>query len=462
MKTDTLLIDRMYTPGLAQVAYMVADTESREVAIIDPRRDVDVYIDWAQARQMTIVAILETHVHADFVSGAPELGARTGAPVYASRMGESEFPHRPIDDGDEVRVGALTLRALHTPGHTPEHMAFLLLTPGSAEPQALFSGDALFVGDVGRPDLLGREATLGLSRQLFQTVTTRLKTLPDDVRVYPGHTGGSACGKQIGDEPETTIRNERIGNYAFQHDEQDAFIEAVMTGMPKPPAYYPELKKVNKRGATPVGDLPQPRGMDGDDVISARDAGALVLDVRSMEAFEAGHIPGAIFAGFGPNFHMWVGWMAPYDRDIVLVDEDGTVIDEVVTALRQIGIDRIRGYLQGGMAAWSGARETLVSMTPTEAASDDGLRILDVRSDEEWASGHAPGARHAFLGDLAQGGDAPAELSPDDRIAVVCGTGFRSTIASSILQARGFTNLVNVGGGMDRWVAEEQPVTTGA
>src|SRR5690606_847387 len=214
--TTGILTDRIFTPGLAQVAYLIADTESGEAAIIDPRRDVDAYVAWAKERGLRFVAILETHVHADFVSGGKELSRVTGAPIYAPRLGEVEYEHTPVDDGDVIHVGRARLKAVWTPGHTPEHIAFLLLPdPESEEPVALYSGDVLFVGDVGRPDLLGDEATERLSNQLYETVTERLKTLPDDVIVYPGHTAGSSCGKKIGDAPSTTIGAEKFGNYAF-------------------------------------------------------------------------------------------------------------------------------------------------------------------------------------------------------------------------------------------------------
>jgi len=255
-----ILADRIFTPGLAQVAYLIADTDAREVAIIDPRRDIDEYVGWAEERELRFVAIIETHVHADFVSGGKELSRATGAPVYSPGPGEVEYEHIPIDDGDLINVGRARLKAVWTPGHTPEHMAFLLLPDRESDvPVALYSGDVLFVGDVGRSDLLGEEATERLSHQLYETVTDRLKTLPDEVVIYPGHTAGSSCGKKIGDAPSTTIGAEKRGNHAFQYNSRESFVSGVMEGMPAPPAYYPHLKKVNKAGATFLADLPEPR-----------------------------------------------------------------------------------------------------------------------------------------------------------------------------------------------------------
>ncbi|MDP9471557.1 MAG: MBL fold metallo-hydrolase [Chloroflexota bacterium] len=250
-----MMLERFFTPGLAQVAYGIADVDTGVAAVIDPRRDVAVYTDWAAAHGLRIVAILETHIHADFVSGAGELAA-TGATVYASWFGDQTFPHQSLADGEEVAVGNLCLRALWTPGHTPEHLAYLLIDPARGpNPAALFSGDALFVGEVGRPDLLGEEQTRTLAKHLYRTVTGRLSRLDDALVVYPGHTAGSACGKQIGDAPTTTIGQEKRFSYAFQARSPDAFVRMVLDGMPKPPSYYPILKRVNRDGAAPLATL---------------------------------------------------------------------------------------------------------------------------------------------------------------------------------------------------------------
>ena len=287
-----MIIDRVYTPGLAQVAYVVADERAGEVAVIDPRRDVDAYVQWANERGMRIVAILETHVHADFVSGARELAVATGAPVYAGRLGNTEFPHVPVEDGDEIRVGALILRALWTPGHTPEHIAYLLIDPEQgSDPVALFSGDVLFTGEIGRPDLLGPEAQQRLIEQLWETVEQRLKPLPDAVIVYPGHTAGSPCGKKIGDAPQTTIGQEKTFGYAFNQPDRRAFIRVVMEGMPKPPAYYPTMKRVNKVGPTLLRDLPAGKPLSVSEVEAKRAAGALLIDARPAASSRQGTFP---------------------------------------------------------------------------------------------------------------------------------------------------------------------------
>ncbi len=459
-----MILDRIFTPGLAQVAYLVADEAAGAVAVIDPRRDVDAYVAWAADRDLRISAILETHVHADFVSGAQELAAETSAPIYASRLGGQEVPHQPLDDGDEIQIGSLVLRALHTPGHTPEHMAFLLIDPArGSDPIAFYSGDVLFVGDVGRPDLLGSEQTQHLAEQLYETVTGPLSAVHDRVIVYPGHTAGSSCGKKIGDAPSTTIGQEKRFNYAFQATTREEFVECVLAGMPMPPTYYPVLKKVNRVGARSLSDVQFPAPLLPAQVAEVADAGALLIDTRSEEAFAEGHIPGAVFAGLGANFTAWMGWIAPYDRDLLLILEDDAALDDAVTELRRIGLDRIDGFLAGGMVAWrESGRETasVPVMTVTDLSwrlSDDPtLIVLDVRGADEWNEGHIAEAVHFFAGRIAQGETPP--LDRDREIAVVCGTGYRSTVAIGLLRQAGYTNLINVIGGMEAWDAARLPM----
>lgn len=463
-----MINDRIFTPGLAQVAYLVADEAARKVAVIDPRRDVDAYITWADERDMQIVAILETHVHADFVSGARELAAETGAPIYASRLGEQEFSHEPLDDGTEITVGNVRLRAVWTPGHTPEHMSFLALDPDQGDkPVAIFTGDALFVGEVGRPDLLGEKETLKLSEQLFTTVNKTFRQLGDDVVVYPGHTAGSACGKNIGDAPYTTIGQEKQSNYAFQLDDKDAFIESVLSGMPQPPTYYPTLKKVNKVGPAYLSELPAGESLSTEEVATRQEAGALVIDTRSPQEFGAGHIPGAVSVGAGPNFAAWMGWLAPYDRELILVvdsESSQETFEQVRTELRRIGLDTIAGYLEGGSESWRSENRDishLPQMSVQDLAADlakpgNHLTVLDVRSDDEWQNGHISGARHQFVGKLAQG--AEASIDKNEQVAVICGSGYRSGVAASLLLARGYHNLINVAGGMGAWTEAQLPI----
>lgn len=459
-----MIIERFYTPGLAEVAYGVADPTTGKAAIIDPRRDVDVYLDWAASSGSTIVAILETHVHADFVSGARELAAATGAPIHAGRLGGSEFPHRPLDDGDIVRVGNLTLRAFWTPGHTPEHLAYLLFDPDHGEdPIVLFSGDVLFAGEIGRPDLLGAEQQKVLVEQLFETVTQRLAKLPDSVVVYPGHGAGSPCGKKIGDAAQTTIGQEKLFNYAFQADSKEDFIRSVMEGMPTPPAYYPVMKRINKVGPALLRALPAGEPLSAEDVAVFQATGALVIDARDSTEFGRGHIPGAVSVGLGASFAIWSGWLTPYDREVVLILPDDARFEEARTELRRIGIDAVAGYLRGGIEAWRASGrpvETLGEMTVEQLAdrigqSSNGFRVLDVRDRTEWEAGHIAGSHNIAAGALAQGQAVamPRELP----VAVICGTGYRSSLAASLLQDRGLKHVVTVPGGMNAWNAASLP-----
>ncbi len=460
-----MIIDRLYTPSLAQVAYLVADDSTGDVAVIDPRRDVQSALDWAAERGFRITSIFETHVHADFVSGGPELARLTGAPLHTSRLGHQEFPHHPLDDGDVVSVGNLTIQALWTPGHTPEHMSYLLFDPARGEtPVALFSGDALFVGDVGRPDLLGASHTTELAEQLHATVSERFMSLPDEVVVYPGHTAGSSCGKQIGDAPDTTIGAEKRMNYAFKPMDREKFVATVLKDMPLAPTYYPELKKVNKVGPVSIATLPEIAPLSPAKVDAMLSANALVIDTRSAAEFGDGHIPGVLAVGWGSNFLTWMGWIAPYDRDLVLVLDDATSHDEVALELRRIGIDRVSGYLEGGMAAWREAGlpvATMPQISVSELAqrlteTGSALAVLDVRRPDEWDEGHITSARHAYAGELTQGADAPVDDSRPT--AVVCGSGYRSAVAASLLAQRGHANLLNVTGGMTAWNEAGLPV----
>ncbi|MEI2618617.1 MAG: rhodanese-like domain-containing protein [Thermomicrobiales bacterium] len=456
-------LERIYTPGLAQVAYIIGDEDAGVAALIDPRRDVQEYIDRASAAGLTITQIYETHVHADFVSGAPELARATGATVYASRIGESEFPHQPLDDGDVIALGNLRITALWTPGHTPEHMAFLLTDPASDAPGYLFSGDMLFVGEIGRPDLLGAEHTDDLLAQLHTSVFERLMPLDDAIIVYPGHGAGSSCGRTIGDADSTTIGQEKRFNYAFRPRNLAEFREAIMANMPPAPAYYPTMKRVNKVGATPLAGVPASRALAADEVAGLIAGGALAIDTRPAEAFGGAHIPGALFAGLGTDLVNWAGWYAPYDRDVVLVLEHDEQFAEVRTELARIGIDRVAGYLAGGMTSWETSGRDIATLAQISTLQlEELLRkheaiVIDARSLAEWQEGHIDGALHRFAGQIVTGDvDIPA-AGP---VAIICGSGYRSSVAASVLLQQGWQDVINVPGGMDGWRAAGLPTTT--
>jgi hydroxyacylglutathione hydrolase len=449
-----MILHRFFTAELSQVAYAVGDAGT--VAIIDPRRDVAIYVEWAAETGNEIVAVLETHVHADFVSGAVELARVTGAPIYASRLGEQAFEHVPVDDGMTLDIGAVRLTARHTPGHTPEHIAWM--AEDTSDPDAapvMFSGDALFVGDVGRPDLLGESRTQELVDQLYETVTSVFKRLPDDTVVYPGHTAGSSCGKNIGSDPSTTIRREKAMNYAFKPATREAFADAVMRDMPTPPAYYPVMKRVNKAGAALLEDLGGLHPVSVERLEDELAAGSMVIDVRDRRAFAAGHVPGSIFVGTDGSFATWMGWLAPYDRDLVLVADDADQAREAMVMLRRIGLDRVVGY-HAGVERWRESGRPLDTVEVVSAddlrrelAMEDGQTVLDVRNDSEYETSHVDGARHHFLGAISQGEMPP--LDRDKAITIVCGAGYRSLIAASLMKASGFSQVRSLAGGMEAW-----------
>ena len=448
-------LERIYTTGLAQIAYLVGDDEAGVAAVIDPRRDIQDYLDLAASAGLRITHVFETHVHADFVSGARELAEATGATIYASRLGQSEFPHQPLDDGDVVNVGALRLTALWTPGHTPEHLSYLLTDPAVSDaPQALFSGDMLFVGEVGRPDLLGEAQTNQLVDQLYDSIFERLVPLNDDIVVYPGHGAGSACGKKIGDQPSTTIGQEKRFNYAFRERDRDAFRRVILEGMPPAPTYYPVLKRINKVGPVLLRELPDGEALAAEVVSHRMEQEALVVDARTPDAFGVGHVSGAVFAGLGPNFTAWMGWLAPYEQDVILVLEHDDDYAEARTELHRIGLDRIAGYLAGGMDAWrtdGRLTQTVPQMSVEELRGErsvSDLAVLDVRSPDEWQGGHIPGASYRYVADIIRGADGVPAEGP---LAVVCGSGYRSSVVVSVLQREGYDNLINVIGGMGAW-----------
>jgi hydroxyacylglutathione hydrolase len=460
-----MLMKRIYTAGLAQVAYLVADEDAGVAAVIDPRRDVGVYLEIAARHGIEIIAALETHVHADFVSGALELAEATGARIYAARLGESEFSHVALDDGDEVTVGRLRLRAFHTPGHTPEHLSYLLYEKAFADrPAALFSGDALFVGEVGRPDLLGNDATDTLLVQLYDTIFERLSGLPDDLVVHPGHGAGSSCGRSIGSEPSTTIGQERLGNYAFRPRSLGEFKSSIMENMPPPPTYYPVLKRVNKVGAPLLRTLSDGEAVTPEEIERAIEAGAAVIDTRPPGDFARAHIPGTLSIGAGESFVGWVGWLAPYDRSLYLVMQSDDDYPELLTELIRIGLDHTSGYLAGGVDAWRATGRAVdsypeISVHELRDTVEDGedVHVVDVRSLSEWRLGHIAGADHRYLGAMFTARDG----MPDDRtLAFVCTSGYRSNIAASLAKLRGYRSVVNVDGGMDEWTRAGYPIVS--
>jgi hydroxyacylglutathione hydrolase len=441
---------RFFDDGLAQASFLVACPRTREAAIVDPRRDVDVYVDAARQHGLTIVYAIETHVHADFVSGSRELAAN-GARVIGGPGSALKFPAHEARDGEEIALGDVVLKTLHTPGHTPEHISVLVNAPD--EPQRVLSGDTLFVGAVGRPDLLGQDLTRRLAGELYDSLFQKLLKLPDDVEVHPGHGAGSLCGAGIGKEPHSTIGQERRFNPMLQHPTRDAFVSAVLGDLPGTPPYFARMKRVNQQGPPVLGlgrAVPEPRPLSAADAARAVRDGSTLIDLRPAAVFADGHPAGALHLAFGSKVGYWAGWVVPGGSRVVLLGESPTQIPEVTRQLLRVGLDAIDGQVDGGMAAWSNAGLPIARI---ERAGVDGLldriardrlQLVDVRTAREFEAGHIDGALNIPVGDL------PARVGEVDGyagLAVICEGGYRSSLAASLLAARGRT-VVNVEGGM--------------
>src|SRR5688572_2021919 len=472
-----MLLQRFYDTKLAQASYLVGCAATGEALIIDPNRNLDQYLRAAEAEGMRIAHVTETHIHADFVSGARELAARTGARLYLSDEGGADWKYAfagrdgavLLKDGQTFRVGNIRLEAMHTPGHTPEHLSFVVTdTAATDRPMGVFTGDFVFVGDVGRPDLLERAAKLvgtmeAGARTLYRSLQ-RFRQLPDYLQIWPGHGAGSACGKSLGGVPHSSIGYERIANWGFQEMSEEEFVTGVLAGQPEPPRYFAEMKRVNKEGPRILGGLQHPTHLPPERIAALIGDGALVLDTRPADAFAGGHIRGTINIPLNRSFSTWAGWLVPYDREFYLLVEEEGRLEEAVLDLAMIGLDRIGGYFRPqALDAWTAAGQQLattrqITVEELDAKMKAGrVSVLDVRSAAEWESGHVPGVPNIPLGYLPE---RSAELPRDRPVVVHCQSGGRSAIATSLLQARG-REAINLSGGYDAWVRAGKPSELG-
>jgi hydroxyacylglutathione hydrolase len=472
-----ILVKRFFDAKLAQVSYLIGDSAARHAVVIDANRDVEQYIRAAAEEGVAITHVTETHIHADFVSGSRELAARTGAKLLLSGEGGPDWQYafaneadaNLLEDGDRFDVGSVRVDALHTPGHTPEHLTFLITdTSVLDEPLAAVTGDFLFVGDVGRPDLLERAANVAgtmepSARALFASLK-RLEALPDHLQIWPGHGAGSACGKGLGSLPQTTLGYERRTNWALAPMSEREFVARVLTGQPDPPAYFAEMKRINKEGPTMLGSAPRPERLTLERVESLVASGKLVIDTRPAAEFAAVHIPGTINIPLNRAFTTWAGWFVPYDADYHLIVDDrcSTCQEDALRDLQLIGLDRVRGYAAADVVtAWQARGHATARVGQIDAdgvarrlAAGSAL-VIDVRSTAEWQAGHIPGARHIPLGELTR----KASTLPRERpIVVHCQGGARSAIAASLLQAEGVPDVLNLAGGFNEWRAAGLPV----
>ncbi len=446
-------IEQIYTGCLAQGAYYI-ESEG-EVAVIDPLREVTPYIERAAKDGATIKYVFETHFHADFVSGHLDLSKKTGAPIVYGPNAKTGFEAHIATDGEEFPLGKVKFKVLHTPGHTMESTCYLLMDENGQE-KALFSGDTLFIGDVGRPDLAQKsDLTINdLAGHLYDSLREKVMTLPDDVVVYPAHGAGSACGKNMSKETTDLLGNQKKFNYALRANmTKEEFIEEVTNGLAKPPQYFPHNVKMNKEGYESI-DVVMERGAQALSAAAfeaaANETGAVILDTRGAQMFNKGFIPNSINIGLKGDFAPWVGALVPdVKQEILLVTEIGQE-EEAILRLARVGYDNVIGYLEGGITTWvdSGQEvDTITSITPDELAdkmAEDKVLVIDVRRPSEFSAEHIDGAKSLPLDNISE---LMAEFPKDQTMYIHCAGGYRSMIASSILKSRGYDNLIDIAGG---------------
>jgi len=453
-----MYFQQFYLGCLSHASYMIGS--GGLAAVIDPQRDVGIYIEEALKQGLRIAHVIETHLHADFISGHAELAAITGARIYLGAQAGARFDHVAVRDGDELAFGACSLRFLETPGHTLESISILLTdTERSSEPYAVFSGDTLFIGDVGRPDLAPNHTPQQLAGLLYDSLQTKLLTLPDAVEVYPAHGAGSLCGKQLSNERSSTIGVQRGSNWALQAKSREDFVRLLTAELPERPGYFALDAELNRSGPAPLADLEVPDGLAARDVLARQQSGALVLDTRPAGQFGNAHIPGAIHIGLTGQFASWAGRLIGLDRSVILVSEDHDAMLEAFTRLARVGIEHFEGYLEEGMTAWF--REDLpVDQVPQITVQDlhremEHVQLVDVRMPGEWDTMHIAQAQLKPLPKLTSMLDSLDRTQP---VAVHCKSGYRSSMASSLLKQAGFTQVMNVIGGIDAWKACDLPV----
>ena len=459
-----LIFERIHTEGIAGLSYLIGDDSEGVAAVFDARADVDVYLELAREKKVSITHIFETHLHVDFLCGSRELCARSeSAKIFLSHEGDARygFDHEPIADGDTFTFGSLLITARHAPGHTPELVAYLLADEDHPDaPWGVLTGDSLFVNSAGRPDLLGSGQTKKLAEQQFHTLRDFYLKLADGVIIYPAHGHGSPCGADIGERLSSTIGYERRFNAFLQFEDVERFTDYALSTAPPTPTYYPGMKKINEKGPEILGNLPIVRGLPPKFFKEAiEDKDHVLIDTRMMLAFGGGHIQGALNIGGLPMLSIWAGWLLDPDKPILLVLESDKKLEEIVRFFLRTGYTKFAGYLVGGMKAWDNAGLPLDSvgqMTVHQVKNaGETLQVLDVRAPDEWKGGHIPNARHIFLGELREKLD---ELDRSKPLAVYCDSGYRASIAASLLKREGFDDVCNVPGSWQAWKKAGFPI----
>ena len=459
-----MFVKQLYTGCLSEAAYFI-ESEG-EAAVIDPLRDIEEYLLLAKERNVTIKYIFETHFHADFVSGHIDLSKSTGAPIIYGPETETGFEATIATDGQSFTIGKLQLKVLHTPGHTIESTCYLLKDERGKD-YALFTGDTLFVGDVGRPDLVSGDTTKeDMASMLFESLQSKILPLADDVIIYPAHGAGSSCGKNIGSETHSTIGEQKKTNYALQRTSKADFIKSITDGLSAPPTYFPVNAKINKDGYESIDDLLE-KSLTALSVPEFKEfiaKDAIILDTRNGEVFIQGFIPGAVFIGLEGKFAEWAGSLLPFDKQMILVTEAGQE-KETVVRLARVGFSKIAGYLKGGFQAWQKAGEKtdlIIEIEADELAMDipfdENLVVIDVRREVEFADGHVKDAANIPLGNMIDPASM-ADIEETDNLYVHCGSGYRSLIAISLLKRQGWHNVRNIAGGWAK-IKEETTIKT--
>jgi glyoxylase-like metal-dependent hydrolase (beta-lactamase superfamily II)/rhodanese-related sulfurtransferase len=458
-----MYFEQFYLGCLAHASYLLAS--EGEAVVVDPQRDVELYLKTASDHGVEIKHIFETHLHADFVSGHQELAARTGAKIYMGAQAGATFPHVPVSDGFELKFGKASIRVFETPGHTPESICLVVTDEEkSSSPWAVLTGDTLFIGDVGRPDLSPRHTPAQLAGLLYDNLHNKLMKLADNVLVYPAHGAGSLCGKNMRAERSSTIGTERLTNYALQIRSREEFIAQLTSNLPARPEYFLKDAEINRTGAAALSELPPLRAIEPAELDFMLTNGEIALDVRSGEEFAAGHVPGSVNIALSGQFATWAATVLGLTARPALIAGTRKQLEEARLRLARVGIEALDGYLAGGVNAWIQAG--LPVATTLQIAAEElnsrlnsgGVQVLDVRREPEWEAAHIEDATWWPLDNFKV---SPPELDQDAPLAVHCKGGYRSMIACSLLQRAGFRNVINVSGGFDGWQGAKLPVVSG-
>ena len=449
--SKSYFVEPFVDTGLGNSAYLIGSHDTKKGILIDPLRDVDRYLHATSERGLTLTHVLDTHLHADFVSGCREIAHQTGAEIGASADAKVGFEHEPLIDDSIIDLGAFQIRVMTTPGHSPEHISYLIVESDGKTPSALFSGGALIVGGAARTDLLGHEHTHSLAHDLYHTIHDKLLKLPDEVDVFPTHGAGSFCIAPVSSDRTTTIGQERKTNALALAQNEAEFIKQSLTGLPSYPTYYKYMREINRKGARILGGVPVLKPLSAAEVKALMDEAVVVLDVRHQKQFGAGHIPNSYGIRVEAPLTTWAGWVIPFGSRIMIVAESADQRSEATRQLIRIGYDDLVGYLEGGIEAWAREYpvETVRSMSSEELRDRlNEFAVVDVRQTSEWNAGHVPNAIHFEGGRLAW--EQPP-FTQNQPVVIQCASGNRSMIAISVLRRRGFHNLIQLDGGINQW-----------